>query len=219
VTLLHSPLQILGLSQKRNMYETVSVWRSQAALAQSWKFSLVALLASALAFSSATARGAAISYQATDLTDTTVGQDLWRYSFTIDGYVFQTGQGFSVFFDSPFYRNLQNPQPSSSSEWSMLAVQPDLILQQPGFFDGQALVNSPSLANPFQVDFVWLGLGTPASQSFSIYDVNFSTLSSGSTVVPEPQALTFLSLGVLCLWAPMNRVSRMLQTSKHESQK
>ena len=94
---------------------------------------------------------------------------------------------------------LHNPQPSLSPLWSVLAVQPDVILNQPGFFDSQALVNSPSLADIFKVDFVWLGQGPPGLQPFTIYDVNFSSLSSGSTVVPEPQAWTVLGLGVLCM--------------------
>lgn len=122
------------VSEKQNMNTNKTVSRSLGYLAQSFNFSLAAWLALALAVSSSPARGATISYQAADLTDTTVGQDLWRYSFAIDGFVFQTGQGFSVFFDSQLYRNLQNPQPSSNSQWSMLAVQSDLILQQPGFF-------------------------------------------------------------------------------------
>ena len=142
-----------------------------------------------------------MQFQAIDLTDTTPGQDLWRYQYVLNGFTFQTGQGFSVFFDSQLYTDLHNPQPSLSPIWNVIAVQPDVILHQPGYFDGQALVNSPSLTDIFQVDFVWLGQGSPGLQNFSIYDVNFSTLSAGSTSVPEPQVLTFLSLGVLCLRA------------------
>ena len=141
--------------------------------------------------------------QAIDLADTTPGQDLWQYQYVLSGFNFQAGQGFSVFFDPQLYAALQNPQPSLSPIWSVIAVQPDLILHQPGYFDGQALVNSPSLADIFKVDFVWLGSGPPPVQTYTIYDVNFSTISGGftSTNVPEPRVLTFLSLGVLCLWA------------------
>ena len=140
-----------------------------------------------------------IQSQAIDLADTTPGQDLWQYQYVLSGFTFQTGQGFSVFFDSQLYAALQNPQPSLSPIWSVIAVQPDLILHQPGYFDSQALVNSPSLTNIFQVDFVWLGQGPPGLQTFNTYDASFSTLSSGSTVVPEPRPLALLSLGVLCI--------------------
>ena len=159
-----------------------------------------------------------IQFQAIDLADTTVGQDLWQFQYSLGGFDFQAGQGFSIFFDPQLYTNLQNPQPDPSSIWSCIVVQPDVILQQPGFFDSQALVNSPSLADIFQVDCVWLGQGTPGPQFFSIYDVNFSTISGGSTVtgVPEPQVLSFLSLSILGLWTWRYRFSRMLQTSKYE---
>ena len=140
-----------------------------------------------------------IQTQAIDLADTTPGQDLWQYQYVLSGFTFQTGQGFSVFFDPLLYTDLQNPQPSLSPLWSVLAVQPDVILNQPGFFDSQALVNSPSLTDIFRVDFVWLGQGAPGLQTFNTYAANFSTLSSGSTVVPEPHALALLSLGVLCI--------------------
>jgi hypothetical protein len=160
-----------------------------------------------------------IQFQAIDLADTTVGQDLWRFQYSLGGFDFQAGQGFSIFFDPQLYTDLQNPQPDPSPIWSAIVVQPDVILQQPGYFDSQALVNSPSLAGIFQVDCVWLGQGIPGPQLFSIYDVNFSTISGGSTVtaVPEPRALMFLSLGILFLWvARRNGFSRMLQTSRHE---
>jgi len=70
---------------------------------------------------------------------------------------------------------LSKPAAKPESHLDVLALQPDVILQQPGYFDAQALGNSPALANTFQVDFVWLGFGTPGSQLFSIYDVNFAT--------------------------------------------
>ena len=160
-----------------------------------WKLFPTVLFALVLVLSGWKASGAAISFQATDLTDTTVGQDLWNYSYTLSGFNFQTNQGFTIYFGDSLYRNLHNAQPSSGTDWNMLGVQPDLILHQPGFLDGQALVNSPSLGVTFQVDFIWLGAGVPGAQPFDIYDSNFSTITSGtSTVVPEPQSAVLLSL-------------------------
>ena len=160
-----------------------------------WKLFLAVLFVPPVLLSSLKASGAAIAFQATDLTDTTLGQDLWNYSYAVSGFNFQTNQGFTIYFSDSLYRNLQNAQPSSSTDWSMLAAQPDLILHQPGFLDGQALVNAPSLGVIFQVDFIWLGAGSPGAQPFDIYDSNFSTITSGtSTVVPEPQVAMLLSL-------------------------
>ena len=64
-----------------------------------------------------------VQYEATDLADTTPGQDLWQYTYSVSGFSFQTNQGFSVFFDDQLYRNLQNPRPNSSPDWSVITVQ------------------------------------------------------------------------------------------------
>jgi len=139
--------------------------------------------------------------QATDLSDVTPGVDLWEYTYSISGFDFQTNQGFSVFFDDQLYGNLQNPRPSSSPDWSVITVQPDVILHDPGFLDALALTNSPSTVVPFQVDFVWLGQGVPGSQPFYIYDSTFTPISSGSSViVPEPQTWLLASCGTLVVW-------------------
>ena len=42
-------------------------------------------------------------------------------------------------------------------------------------------MNSPSLSNPFQVDFIWLGTGIPGAQQFDLYDSTFATIASGGT--------------------------------------
>lgn len=140
-----------------------------------------------------------IQSQATDLPDTTPGQDLWRYAYNVSGFNFQMNEGFSVFFDAQLYRNLANPAPSLSPIWSVIAVQPDVLLQAAGYLDALALTSSPSLATTFQVDFVWLGQGTPGAQPFYIYDPTFAPISSGNTSIPEPGAWLILSLGIL-LW-------------------
>ena len=152
-----------------------------------------------------------LTFQALDLPDITAGQDLWQYTYQFSGFDFAVGQGFTVFFDSHLYADLQHPEPSSSSDWSVIAVQPDTTLQVPGFLDAQALINAPSLATQFQIDFVWLGTGTPGEQPLDIYDIDFSTLTSimsvsgpggggggtPATERPEPWLSTLLLLVVI----------------------
>jgi len=149
-------------------------------------------------------------FQATDQADTTPGQDLWRYSFSITGFNFQAGQGFSVFFDPLSIPSLQALPPSVGPDWSILSIQPDSILRQPGYYDALALRSNPSLAGPFTVDFVWQGAGTPGAQPFTIYDTDFSTLVAGQAVlVPEPgiSLLAGLGLGALFLRRKRNRLA------------
>lgn len=140
-----------------------------------------------------------IRYEARDLADVNVGEDLWEYSYFFSGFNFQAGQGFSLYFDPRFYSRLQNARPSLSVDWNMIAVQPDVVLQAPGFLDGLALVSQPSTGVPFQVTFVWLGQGAPGGQPFDIHDASFATLISGASVVPEPGSLLLGGLGGLVL--------------------
>jgi len=143
-----------------------------------------------------------ITYQATNLADTTPGQDLWNYSYNVSGFSFAQSQGFTVFFDQNLYTLLQSPPPTVSSDWNAITVQPDLALSSNGFYDAQATRGSPSLSDPFSVNFVWLGTGIPGAQPFTVYDANFSTLVAGNTAspVPEPAStvLLFSTLLVVC---------------------
>ena len=80
-----------------------------------------------------------------------------------------------------------------NADFSLLVVQPDLALMSNGFYDAQALRNAPSFADPFRVQFVRLGTGTPGAQSVTIYDTDFSPISQTQTTnVPEPTALVLL---------------------------
>ena len=148
-----------------------------------------------------------VSYHSIDLADVTPGSDLWRYSYLIDDFAFQQNQGFTVFFDWHLYSMLQSPPPVPNGDWDVLSVQPDSGLNSNGFYDGQALVNGASLADPFTIEFVWLGTGTPGPQPFTVYDTDFSTIAQGQTVAPEPSsaALLFTAIGGL-VWRKRRRV-------------
>jgi hypothetical protein len=107
-----------------------------------------------------------------------------------------------------------------SSDWNIFTVQPSTNPDPPadGFFDALALANLASLANPFTVEFVWLGGSgtTPGAQTFDTYtcsDSDCSTLTttgSGSTAtnaIPEPASLSLFLAGLLGLgaWRFKNR--------------
>jgi len=145
-----------------------------------------------------------ISYQATDLADITPGQDLWQYTYSVSGYVFNQNYGFTVLFDYSLYSNLEDPPPFVNNDWDPIVLQPDPSLPADGTYDALALVNSASLADPFTVSFVWLGIGTPGSQPFQVFDPNFETIESGRTTsgaaaIPEPATLLLLGPGLIGL--------------------
>ena len=156
-----------------------------------------------------------IRYETNNLADVVLGEDLWEYSFFLSGFNFQTNQGFSVFLDHTRYAKLAHPNQSSLDPlWDLLVVQPDLSLAADGFLDALAKGNSPSLAIPFRLQFVWLG-GTeiPGDVPFYTYDLNgpnFQILAGGMTsLAPEPQVWAFLGLGGLAWLVRRKRTSHL----------
>ncbi len=163
-----------------------------------------------------------IEYQAAKLADINPGQDLWQYDYFVSGRTFTADEGFTIFFDYHNFSNLQNAQPVVSSDWNAIVLQPDLNLPDNGAYDALALVNNPSLVAPFQVQFDWLGSGTPGSQPFTVDQFDSSgnllaVLETGNTVpltsaVPEPRAgLLFIAgIGALLLLPRARRRSGWL---------
>jgi hypothetical protein len=155
----------------------------------------VALLFLLLVSASAT-QAATVLYTATDLADTTLGEDLWLYEYRVSDFAFGSGEGFNITFDRALYTKLQNPPPLVNADWDVLTLQPDLALSSNGIYDALALRAAPSLANDFRVTAVWLGTGTPGAQPFTIHDASFGTIATGQTApVPEPTTAVLLLFG------------------------
>jgi len=147
------------------------------------------------------ARAAAIRYEAADLVDATPGEDLWLYRYRVEGAAFPAGNGFSVLFDLGLYEQLVAGA-APNADWDVLALQPDPLLTSDGLYDALAPVGPASLADRFEVSFVWLGVGTPGSQSFELYDGSVQTIESGlTTPIPEPATAVTLALGLVALGA------------------
>ena len=113
-------------------------------------------------------RSATMIHEVTDVADTSPGEDVWQYSYTLGDFTFAAGQGFTVFFDRALFSQLQIPPPFVNGDWDPLTIQPDIPLGSDGFYDALALRNAPSLADPFKVKFVWLGTGSPSVPPFVI---------------------------------------------------
>jgi len=151
------------------------------------------------------ARAATIQYQANAL-----GGDRWQYAYLVGDVVFDVDQGFSVYFDSALYADLQ-PSPIASPDWDVIAIEPDAQLPSAGFYDALALVSGASLADPFVVSFLWLGdpAAIPGVQPFTINQFdgagNLSVLERGQTVqqqpapVPEPSTLMLTTIAAVGL--------------------
>jgi hypothetical protein len=166
-----------------------------------WSVTLLALVA--LCAVPGAARAAVIFYEATDLADLVSGQDLWQYRYEVTGITFDANEGFAIYASDSLYQELVSPGPVNA-DWDATVFQPDVVLNSPGAFDALAKVAGASLADPFIMNFVWLGgTRTPGSQPFEIYrliDEQLTVIDEGRTIprtTPEPATGLLLGLAAL----------------------
>ena len=170
---------------------------------------LFAVVATAVGVAAAEAQATTIHYEATDLTDVVGGEDLWRYAFTLSDFPHGADYGFTIVFDLTLYTQLEDPPPAVNADWDPITIQPDLLLPDDGYYDALALAATPSLDDPFVVDFVWLGTGTPGAQPFGVYDPTFAFIETGTTAaLPEPTTAALLALALGLLGGQARRESR-----------
>ncbi len=154
-------------------------------------------------FLSTTASATVISFDATNIAGNT-----WEYSYTVENDSLAVDiEEFTIFFDLGIYENLVIG--TAPAGWDPLAIQPDPLLPDDGFYDALALgvgIASGASLGGFTVQFDFLGAGAPGSQFFNILDpFTFDLLDSGETVpapgvgVPAPGALLLLAIGLLGL--------------------
>ncbi len=155
-----------------------------------------------------------VLFVATDLTDTTSGQDLWRYDYTLSGPVDSFGS-VNLLFSPANYANLMSQ--TLDTNLTLLDVQPDAGLPADGIvyvtaLNGLLAGDTASLS----VDFVWLGAsGTkPGAQAFEVVDGAGSPAGGGMSqplsggTVPEPSALLLSFTALLALSAKRKQRSQ-----------
>lgn len=151
---------------------------------------------------------ATIQYEVTDLGNNVPTQDRWEYRYFVSGFTFAANEGFTIWFDQNLFTLLETPL-APSPQWNVLVLQPDLTLPDRGAFDALGLVNNPSLAQPFAVDFVSLA-GMPGTQQFDINEFDSQgklvrVIESGVTApmqsgtAPEPGTLWLIAGAGACL--------------------
>ncbi len=147
------------------------------------------------------AQAITINYTVTDIVDTTPGEDLWEYSYSVSDNIFNMDDGFTVYFDVGLY-DLLDPAPTAPNvDWDVLSWDPDPILPDDGAYDALSLVDNASTSDLFTISFVWQGAGTPGSQFFEVYDPSFNITESGFTTassapIPEPATVVLLGIGL-----------------------
>ena len=133
-------------------------------------------------------------------TDTFLSGNTWHEVITFQGFTFTTGESVEIHYPVAQYGALSNGVAQPSNNWSLLLFQPGNPAGADGIYSLQALVNNPSFAGPFSVDFTYLGPGSPNGQHpFNILDSNFNVIDSGITGIPEPSSISILALGALMI--------------------
>jgi hypothetical protein len=156
-------------------------------------------------------QAATIQFTASDLADTTSGEDLWQYAYTVTG-TFAAFTGFEILFDPTQFGALQEPG-SGVPGWLTTVIQPDPGLPAEGLLTAAVDAPDPSVspAGPFLLNVVWLGNGAPGTQAFHEFDdafnVTFSGTTTGASAVPLPAAGLLLGTGLVSLWRAARRRS------------
>lgn len=136
-----------------------------------------------------------VTYSAIDLADTTVGEDLWRYDYSVSGPLLAFEQ-INVFFVQTSYASLASL--SNDATIDVLPTQPDTSLPADGYVTVTALnpLTASDKAN-LSVSFVWKGAGAPGSQAFETLDDQFNVVGGGITqAVPEPSSVAMMLAGI-----------------------
>jgi hypothetical protein len=167
--------------------------------------SCLARLVFSLTLLSLPVQATTIRYEATDLADIDAGEDIWRYRYQVSDRSFLTDFGFDIYFEvanGHLFGDLNTPT-TSNSGWDIVSIQPDPALPHDGFLDALALADGPSLTDSFFIDFIWRGVGSPASQRFEVFDASLNVIESGRTIpfgqtgVPEPTTAWLALLGLV----------------------
>jgi hypothetical protein len=139
------------------------------------------------------------------------------YQFFVSGFVFRANQpctnnpalecseALDIQFDPTMFGQLSNGV--APAGFDLLLFQPNNPPQAPGDYSALALVDQPSVAGQFSVDFTFIGPGTPGSQAFSIdqFDSNGGfqgVVATGETAplasgAPEPSSVSLIAAGLM----------------------
>jgi len=143
---------------------------------------------------------------------TSLGGDLYRYSYTFNDFDLSENQEIDIRFDPIRFGTLSNPV--APPEFDVLVLQPNNPPGAMGDFALLALIDDPPLDGLFTIDVRYLGTGLPGSQRFVINEYSPSGLflrstEAGSTVktgaVPEPSTLLLFSSAAVALYGRARR--------------
>jgi hypothetical protein len=152
-----------------------------------------------LIISTGCATAETISYTTTLITPGVPGAAVWQNDYTFSGFNLGLREAIQLQFDVMAFQSLSNGVALPASDWDLLVLQPDPGAPHNGVYDMMALVDAPSFAGPFSIQYTLLPdvAAPPSTQGYQViqYDSDYmpgpvlSTGTASSTTVPEPASI------------------------------
>jgi hypothetical protein len=122
---------------------------------------------------------AAVTYTATDLPYVVAGHDLWQYTYVVSGPL-AAFNAVNLLFAPTLYSELVMTH--SSTAVDAVTAEPIPALPADGQLTITALADIPGGTDEtIDLDFLWLGVGSPGSQTYEVLADQFNVLDRGET--------------------------------------
>lgn len=155
--------------------------------------------------------GAVINFSTATVGTNGLGDTVFRYTYDLSGVVFQANQELDIRFSPTVYKSISNAVAPSTVLYDLLLFPVDSPPGATGDYSLMALVNNPSTAGVFSVDFTLKPGQSSGSQAFFINQLNSSggfvrqleagnTTTAGQNTVPEPATLSMAAAGLAAAW-------------------
>ena len=195
------------------MSNQLKFFRSSSARLQRWRKhgAIIPLLGAMFVLAAgplASADSINVAYATTQSSGST-----WQYTYTLSGSL-SSGDLLAIYFPVATSSAITNLS-TTTSGFTTSVLQADSSLPADGEYDILANSTTSAFANAFNVRFTYSGTGTPGSQSFTLYDSSFATITSGTTTTsavaaaPEPGSLALLGAGAAMLFAVLAKESEV----------
>jgi hypothetical protein len=146
-----------------------------------------------------------------------LGDDFFRFHYSVSGFEFLRNQELAIDFDPELYLGLSNA--AVPEGFDVLLFQPSDPPGAFGRYSAAALIDVPVLSGPFSVDVRTVPSWSPGVQNFAINQLDeqgviVSTIATGViSFVPEPATWELIAAGMLIMCGVPAALRRLRRAS------